>query len=107
MEEGDSKAVVVYMDQNKVVEEVQEVVNKHEAVAVDLVDGGDEVVLEEEVQHSKAEVEAVHHISAVVVVVVQKDLVVVAVVVAVQNGLGAVGRVGACGSPLSGRRKWI
>ncbi|TYI49814.1 hypothetical protein E1A91_D12G060200v1 [Gossypium mustelinum] len=90
VEEGDSKAVVAYMDQNKVVEEVQEVVKKHEAVAVDLVDGGDEGVREEEVQHSKAEV----------VGVVQKDLVVVGVV---QKGLGAVGRAGAYGTPLIGR----
>ncbi|KAG8474521.1 hypothetical protein CXB51_031384 [Gossypium anomalum] len=102
VEEGDSKAVVVYMDQNKVVEEVQEVVKKHEAVAVDLVDGGDEGVREEEVQHSKAEVVGVHHISAVVVV--QKDLVVVAAaVVVVQKGLGVVGRAGAYGTPLIGR----
>ncbi|KAB1997990.1 hypothetical protein ERO13_D12G054950v2 [Gossypium hirsutum] len=98
VEEGDSKAVVAYMDQNKVVEEVQEVVKKHEAVAVDLVDGGDEGVREEEVQHSKAEVVGVHHIRGVVVV--QKDLVVVGVV---QKGLGAVGRAGAYGTPLIGR----
>nr|KJB48071.1 hypothetical protein B456_008G057800 [Gossypium raimondii] len=101
VEEGDSKAVVAYMDQNKVVEEVQEVVKKHEAVAVDLVDGGDEGVREEEVQHSKAEVVGVHHIRGVVVV--QKDLVVVGVVGVVQKGLGAVGRAGAYGTPLIGR----
>ncbi|KAH1072693.1 hypothetical protein J1N35_025021 [Gossypium stocksii] len=101
VEEGDSKAVVVYMDQNRVVEEVQEVVKKHEAVAEDLVDGGDEGVREEEGQHSKAEVVGVHHISAVVVV--QKDLVVVAVAGAVQKGLGAAGRAGADGTPLIGR----
>lgn len=102
VEEGDSKAVVAYMDQNKVVEEVQEVVKKHEAVAVDLVDGGDEGVREEEVQHSKAEVVGVHHIRGVVVV--QKDLVVVAVVVVVvQKGLEVVGRAGAYETPSIGR----
>ncbi|KAB2051474.1 hypothetical protein ES319_A12G057000v1 [Gossypium barbadense] len=104
VEEGDSKAVVVYMDQNKVVEEVQEVVKKREAVAVavDPVDGDDEGVREEEVQHSKAEVVGVHHISAVVVV--QKDLVVVAVVVVVvQKGLEVVGRAGAYETPSIGR----
>lgn len=87
------------MDQNRVVEEVQvvlEVVRKHgEAVVVDLeVDGGDEVVVVEVVLHSiqDAAVEApVHHTR--VVVVVQKGQAGVEEEV-VQKGLVVVGRVG-------------
>ncbi|XVF81887.1 hypothetical protein PTKIN_Ptkin15bG0192000 [Pterospermum kingtungense] len=90
------------MDQSMAVEEVQvvlEVVRKHEgAVVEDLVDGGDEVEEEEEVQHSTQDVvvvEAVHHTS--VAVVVQKDLVVAEVEAeaeVVQKGLVVVVRVG-------------
>ena len=95
VEEGDSKAELVYMDQNMEVQVVLEVVRKHK-VAVDLVDDGD--VVAEAVQHSSQDVvaEAVHHTS---VVMVQKGLV-VAAAGAVQKGLVVVGRVGAYGMPL-------